>query len=200
MPRESLSGKIGFLDRFLVLPPKVRACGLQNAITLSLHTLPEKMRMGILTFDIEQARRIFDHAAVASRHRVTVEQLYDPALYTDGKITIQDDGRPDDANLDFSLVPPQVFLVKQDGVYLESAGLPALTAMGLDIRAYAEGCNPRHDVDWAEIAHTLLGHSDLTMPIPVQWFSDFTERMPLSRKFTLEVTGATISSPRPPRE
>jgi hypothetical protein len=97
-----------------------------------------------LHFDAALVQRLFDHSKAAARRLPTMDQLFDARYRRDRThLVATDQGPPawpvaDD--IDPALIPPGLWLVGDDGVYLMSNGDPAALASGEDeeiVFAYA---------------------------------------------------------------
>ncbi len=92
------------------------------------------------------------------------------------------------------LPEPSLFLVKDEGVYLMSAGLPAdllHPTLPKQVVVYAEGCHPDLDTDWYETARDVMGGDDSSEPIPTKLFTDAL-RDPRAKRIRLILTKRTV--------
>ena len=101
--------------------------------------------MGLLKFDYDEVRELYDHALSCEEFKGAYGQKPVPSL----------------------------FLVHDQGVYLMSAGIPHLpnTAGKPESSkvAYAEGCSPDDD-DWWDEARRLVGGDDFAEVLPLNLF------------------------------
>lgn len=106
-------------------------------------------RSTILEFNYRQVQRLIEHAKTAKDHRLTMGQ---------------------------KSARPELWLVKDDGVYLMSNGLPALMPdEGSENRTnfvvYADGFRP-DDPDSYELARCFLGGDDFIEALSLEMFEN----------------------------
>lgn len=106
-----------------------------------------------LTFDLDQVRPLVEHARASKKW---------------GK-TYGDDGP----------ARPALWLVKDEGIYLMSNGIPPKLADGtvaapyqVGLVAYARGFDPteRDRMEVWDDAHEAVGGDDFADPLPIDWF------------------------------
>ena len=125
----------------------------------------------ILTFKTAEVALAVQNAKAAIRHRATFGEQYNPAYHKGGKVKKDASGFPDSRNIDPSLIPASLWLVKDEGVYLMSNA--AFTdGMGEAVLAYAAECNPATlDFEtWYSNARDIMGGDDCAESLPLAWF------------------------------
>lgn len=112
---------------------------------------------GVLWFNVGEARRLIDFSLTAPRRKANFAQAFDPRFAKDGvesdRLSLGDDGlllhplKPDE--IDGSLIPAGLWLVKDSGCYLMSnaADLPVDASTGSLPVAYARGLDSKADAD-----------------------------------------------------
>lgn len=135
-----------------------------------------------LTFSVGEVRRLLDHTLAAAEHRPSFAELFDPLCHKGGKIKHTDGSTdcPDSENIDQTMVPAGLWLVKDQGVYLMSNGSPGFLKEGQDPSAkfpshfvsYADEANPKTVEDWWEVSRAIMGGDDCVVPLPAKVFSD----------------------------
>ena len=129
-----------------------------------------------LHFDLAQVRQLLDHSRTATERSPSLEQLYEGRFRRDGKdadlnnLTAANFPTADD--VDPARIPPGLWLVGDQGVYLMSNGRPALLVDPADSRhvvAHAVEANPGAGVDaWWDVKRAAFGGDDgvvfLTLP------------------------------------
>ena len=105
-------------------------------------------------------------------------------------------GWPDRGNLDDALIPAALHLVKDQGVYLMSNGIPVLPKSdgkpGSEV-AYAREASPTvmDFDDWYENAGRIMGGDDSVTALPVEMFVE--ELKKAASVIRLKVTSRAIS-------
>lgn len=106
--------------------------------------------MADLAFDPAAVRRIVAHAKAAPRHAAAFDEA----------------GKPG----------PAVVLVKDEGIYLMSNGLPRDLAStgGRSFVAYAQGFDPtaQNRLDVWDRARDAVGGDDFAEHLPIEWFEE----------------------------
>lgn len=125
----------------------------------------------ILTFITAEVAQVVADALAAKELRTNFEDLYNPAFHKGGVIKKDARGFPDSDNIDHSKVPPALWLVGDQGVYLMSNAKFA-EGQKRAILAYAEECNPgKLEFDeWYENKRYLFGGDDGGVTLPIEWF------------------------------
>lgn len=121
-----------------------------------------------LHFDLALARRLLDHSKASTERSPTYDQLYDGQFRRDGKDADLDklsaDNFPTAADVDPAKVPPGLWLVGDNGIYLMSNGLPALRPeqeRSANVVAYAAEADPKTNPDgWWEVKRSAFGGDD----------------------------------------
>lgn len=127
-----------------------------------------------LTFKLEELIPLVEASRNATLHQATFEQLYDKKLHIGGVIKYDAHGFPMPDSLDYSKVPPALWLVKDQGVYLMgSQRLERELAPGESVPvAYALECDPTtlsFDI-WWNAANETCGGDDFCEALPLNWF------------------------------
>lgn len=135
------------------------------------------------------------HARTCVQHRPTFAQSQDPAFHKGGKVKRDFYGFPDQENVDKSLIPPALWLVKDHGIYLMSNGFPRKLLHPNDessqgLVAYALGFDPEQNPDWYQRLGILEG-DDFCSGIAVDFFSNATK--PGKRFVHLNITKTHIA-------
>lgn len=123
--------------------------------------------MGTLEFDGDDVREIFEHSRDSKQHRGVYGSKPEPAL----------------------------ILVHDEGVYLMSAGLPALPRpeqKGNKV-VYAKGCHPQLDEDWYAEAQDLVGGDDFAEALPLSMFESIFALDLQGINITLKLTATQIT-------
>ena len=143
-------------------------------------------------FDSAEVAAQVRHALRSPQHRPTFCELNDPKLHKGGVVKIGEHGFPDAENLDLAKVPPALWLVKDQGIYLMSNGTPRflLDPDDTDLYArgrvaYAHGFNPALNTDWYDRLGILAG-DDFSAALPVSLFAK--AEAPETRSIFLSVT------------
>lgn len=140
--------------------------------------------MAILTFSAADIRELVTHTKAAAQRRPSYAESLNPAFHTDGKT--------DDAK-----IPPGLWLVKDDGIYLMSNGTPYPRRSATDDRArvaYAAEANPDEmspEAAW-NAARALLGGGDFVQALPLDMF-EWLLASPRVKKLKLRITEKAIS-------
>jgi len=125
-------------------------------------------------FAVQDVLPLVDHALSAESHQPTYDQLGDPRFRLDGDDLLSDDHPNIDKfkedQIDATLLPPALILVKDRGLYLLSSGRPGLqdSSDPTGIRqhvVYAFGCNPDVNDDWYEFVRMGCGGDDFAIPL-----------------------------------
>ena len=121
---------------------------------------------GTLTFPIAAIAAIARHAVEAREHSHGYDVLFDPAFHKGGKV-VEKDGWPDKDNIDKAKLRPALELVKDQGVYVMSNGLPALPVGDGSNVAYAEEANPKKLAfdTWWDNARRIMGGDDTVITL-----------------------------------
>lgn len=151
---------------------------------------------GIIHFNVGEVRVLIAHTLAAPSHSPSYEDLFNPKYHKGGKV-LKKDGWPDGNNIDESLLPAGLFLVKDQGAYLMSSGKPGLQkpdGKG-SVVAYAAEVNPEklEFDDWYEAARRIFGGDDCVITLPVEMFQHAVEGKNDTDTFTLKVTKRSIS-------
>lgn len=131
---------------------------------------------GTLTFNKDEVAKLVAHAKAAITHKPSYEDLFNAAYHRGGVIK-EKNGWPDSDNLDDSLLPAALHLVKDQGVYLMSNGLPFLPKSdgksGSEV-AYAREATPNamNFDDWWSNAQRIMGGDDCVITLPVEMFEE----------------------------
>ena len=118
---------------------------------------------GKLTFKVGDICPLYEHSLHAQEQGATFADLYEAKFHRGGVIKKRDDGLPDAANIDRSLIPASLLLVGDDGIYFMSNGLPPLPAPdgSPNLVVYAKECDPRRDPDgWYDVKRRIRGGDD----------------------------------------
>ncbi|MGU5559216.1 DUF3085 domain-containing protein [Aeromonas hydrophila] len=156
--------------------------------------------MSIISFKIQEVKKLVDELKAAQAYSVTTEDLFNPAMYPDG-IPRDEQGRskqeagelfwPSSNRIDQRKVKPVLMLVGDHGLYLitnaKAEGSPA--SRGTVI--YAAGCNPELDADFYENKCELFGDSDGSISLPMEWADWAIQNK--KRTFRLKITRDSIS-------
>jgi hypothetical protein len=125
-------------------------------------------KMHIITFDIQKLAALAKHAMDAPEHSYGYDILFLPQYHRGGTVVKKDDGWPDKDNIDKSKLTPALILVKDQGIYFMSNGVPALPrAEGDSHVVYANECNP-HAMpfeEWYQAGRTIMGGDDTVMTL-----------------------------------
>jgi hypothetical protein len=121
-----------------------------------------------LHFDLALVRQLLDHSTAANERSSSLEQLYEGRFRRDGKEADLDnltaDNFPTADDVDPAKIPPGLWLVGDQGVYLMSNGRPALLVDADDTRhvvAHAAEANPGTGLDsWWGVKRAAFGGDD----------------------------------------
>ena len=155
---------------------------------------------GRLTFTVDDnLRAIIAHARTASQRKPSYEQLYDEDLLKDGC----EPGYSD--SIDHDKIPPCLWLVKDDGVYLMSNGTPGLPGAGSrpNLVVYAKEADPIHDPDGSyDNARRIAGGDDFVEAIEIDVFASAIEQGAEAILFDISDDSMSISVilPKPVRK
>jgi hypothetical protein len=120
-----------------------------------------------LSFKTADFLPIHEHAKGSSDFRLSFSDLADKSLLKAGE-TMPKRGWAEESQIDKSKIGPRILLVKDQGCYLMSAGIPALTGTGTaNAVAYAEGLGP--DCDYEDL-RCACGGDDFAEPLPLSMF------------------------------
>ncbi len=121
-----------------------------------------------LHFDLALVQRLLDHSKAATERRPSLDQLYEGRFRRDGQdadlenITAANFPTMDD--VDPARIPPGLWLVGDQGVYLMSNSRPPLLVDAADTRnvtAHAAETSPAADPDgWWEVKRAAFGGDD----------------------------------------
>ncbi|MDU4190153.1 MULTISPECIES: DUF3085 domain-containing protein [Aeromonas] len=156
--------------------------------------------MSIISFKIQEVKKLVDELKAAQAYSVTTEDLFNPAMYPDG-VPRDEHGRskqeagelfwPSSNRIDQSKVKPVLMLVGDHGLYLitnaKAEGSPA--SRGTVI--YAAGCNPKLDDDFYENKCELFGDNDGSIRLPMEWADWAIQNK--KRTFRVKITRDSIS-------
>lgn len=150
---------------------------------------------GTLTFDKNEVAKRVAHAKAAKTHSPSCEDLFN-AAYHRGGVVREKNGWPDSSNIDKALIPAALHLVKDQGVYLLSNGLPILPKSdgkpGSEV-VYAREASPvaLDFDDWYENAARIMGGDDSVTTLPVEMFEEeLSKAAPVIR---MKVTSKAIA-------
>lgn len=107
-------------------------------------------------------RRIYEHSKVSKKHKPTVDQTYQGEYRFDGKTLDSEEvymNPPTAADVDFTKIPPGLWLVGGKGVFLMSNGAPGLI-LGSGpghVVAHAIEADPLLGSNWRDITKRLFG-------------------------------------------
>ena len=130
-----------------------------------------------LVFDIEGVRRCVRHASRCTRHTPAFADYENPAFYPHNRVPYLVDPqtgaqRIDSGQIDTQRVPPALWIVKDDGIYIVSNGMPKMP--GEDpahpsrmFVVYARGFDPDTDPDVHGAACAAAGGDDFAEPIEI---------------------------------
>ena len=130
-----------------------------------------------LVFDIDGVRQCVQHAMNSDRHTPAFADYDNPAFYPRGRVPYIVDPqtgsrRVDSEKIDTRRVPPALWIVKDDGIYLVSNGFPKMP--GRDpahpsrmFVVYARGFNPDVDPDVHDAACAAAGGDDFAEPVEI---------------------------------
>lgn len=111
-------------------------------------------------FQPEAVLRLVEHALGTPQHFPADHDLEDGSIYHGGSVIRLASGKPDYRAIDLGIVAPALMLIKDQGVYLMSNGLPILRDPDFpddpdaSLVVYADGCDPR-DPAWVDRAGSL---------------------------------------------
>lgn len=150
---------------------------------------------GRLTFRVGDLRPLYEHSLHAKEQGATFADLYEPKFHRGSAIKKRDDGLPDAANIDRSLIPASLLLVGDDAIYFMSNGLPSLPAPdgGPNRVVYAQECDPRQDPDgWYDAKRRIWGGDDSGERLELSMFRRLME-WPDDAIFTVSVSTKRIA-------
>lgn len=150
--------------------------------------------MAKLYFTLAEVLPILEHAGAAQAHRPSLGQTCEKEFWKPGA-TPGDYGFMPHEGMDMSKIPPQLFLVKDQGCYLMSAGNPGLKkSEGSDshVVTYAFGCDPDKDEDWYDTCHDKCGGDDFGEALPVSMFRAAIADKPTAKKLVITLLKRSI--------
>lgn len=121
---------------------------------------------GTLTFPIDALARLAQHAVDSREFTHGYDVLFDAAHHKGGKI-VEKDGWPDKDNIDKSTLKPALMLVKDQGVYMMSNGIPAPPRDNDQHVVYATEADPKalpFDT-WYESGRRIMGGDDTVITL-----------------------------------
>jgi hypothetical protein len=111
--------------------------------------------MARLVFNGAEVRKLFEHAQASKEHSPTFGMMMDPKCHKEG-VKLPKDGEPNSDQIDYGKVPAHLKLVKDDGVYLMSSGIPGLKGVEAHNHVvYAKGFG--RDADWDTVRAAMGG-------------------------------------------
>jgi len=134
--------------------------------------------MNTLIFSLVELQPILEHARNAPKTMLTMADRANESLAKPGAQPDQF-GLYDSEDIDVSLLQPSFLLVKDEGVYIMSAGDPRqLIEEGSQrsLVAYAQGLHPGN-AGWYDRAVAICGGDDFGERIEVQEIDDLVARM-----------------------
>ena len=130
--------------------------------------LPDSVR----TFDVPagEVAALLAHARRCAEHRPTFAQMFEGRYRKDGRdIPYDAPHSPRQDEVDLSKIPPAVWLVKDEGVYLMSNGLPLdKDENGRTRVVYLPGFHPEKDEGWHQHASEVFGGDDFAVALPAE--------------------------------
>lgn len=156
---------------------------------------------GILTFNVGEVRRLYEHSRSSKDHTPSYGHLFEGQYYKGGEVLCEDgsvyDGTnwPSGESIDYSLIPACLILVGDQGVYLMSNGTPPqLIKEGENARvvAYARECDPTRNDHWHDAKVSIFGGDDGSDPLPIDMFANILSTKKDSDTFRLCITAKTI--------
>ena len=152
---------------------------------------------GTLTFKASEVRRLMEHSKAAKQHRPSYKDLYNPEYHLGGKILTKN-GWPDSDNIDHSKIPAGLLLVKDQGVYILSNGLPPLLVEGetRNVVAYAKEADPTDGSDdWWDAGREIMGGDDCVETLSLTMFEPVLEVLENDGELKIKITETEISIP-----
>lgn len=149
---------------------------------------------GTLTFKVKEVRRLVEHSKASKEHSPSYEDLFNPEYHKGGKV-IDNNGWPDSNNIDHSKIPAGLLLVKDQGVYLLSNGMPPLLVREGEKRqvvAYAKEANPTMCEDWWEAGREIMGGDDCAESLPLSMFETIMDSLHDDGEIKISVTETHI--------
>ena len=121
-----------------------------------------------LHFDLAVTQRLLDHSKAATERSPTCDQLYEGRFRRDGKDADLDnlsaDNFPTAEDVDPAKIPPGLWLVGDQGIYLMSNGQPSLrpeVGDSLNIVSHAPEADPRVNPEgWWDAKQAAFGGDD----------------------------------------
>lgn len=148
-----------------------------------------------LYFPIAELLPILDHAEAAPAQSVSFSQMFDKTLWKPGTVPA-DGGYCRTEDIDQSKLKPQIFIVKDDGVYIMSAGQPRqLIAQGEKrcVVSYADGCDPDKNPDCWEHVRALCGGDDFGLDVPTALLRQAISRKPAAKRLCVSLGKRAVS-------
>jgi len=188
---------ITYPDEFFLETP-----GLSERLTHLLRlkkTQPIKPPAGLirpvgkleLRFDLPDVLGLADHACRSVEHRPATVHYHDKRLWINAEAgyTPREIQSMRGRHVDSRKIPPALDLVRDDGIYLMSNGIPVQREpCGRSSKvAYADGFDPLNDERWEEFARAYLGRKDFSLPVPLSWIRRAQSRS--SKSLTLIIDG-----------
>ncbi|MND15822.1 hypothetical protein D3C80_60560 [compost metagenome] len=156
--------------------------------------------MSIISFKIQEVKKLVDELKAAQAYSATTEDLFNPAMYPDG-VPRDEHGRskqeagelfwPSSNRIDQSKVKPVLMLVGDHGLYLITNAKAEGTPASRGTVVYAAGCNPKLDDDFYENKCDLFGGDDGSVSLPMEWAEWAIQNK--KRTFRLKSTRGSIS-------
>lgn len=144
-----------------------------------------------LTFSVNEVAPLVTEALVAKQHRCSYGDLYEPAYHKGGKVKLDEHGFPDHDNIDQDKVPPMLWLVYDQGIYL-MPNTPFAEGQKTANLAYAAECNPQKMAfdEWWEAKQHLVGGDDGVESLPIEMIREALRNAKAAgkKKFRLELT------------
>jgi hypothetical protein len=166
-----------------------------SAISLELSSRggrkSKEIEMTRLTFSVKEVAPLVAEALAAKNHRCSYGDLYEPAYHKGGAVKLDEHGFPDPDNIDQDKVPPMLWLVYDQGIYL-MPNTPFAEGQQTANLAYAAECNPRKmEFDtWRDAKQELVGGDDGVESLPVEMIRQTLLKAEAAgkKKFCLELT------------
>lgn len=149
--------------------------------------------------DMELLRKLVDHVKTSPDRSIGSDDLFDPKYHKGGVIKNDENGWPLQDNIDMDKVPPALFLVKDQGVYLMSSGIPNLkdpkaNDENRSLVLYADGLNPEKNEfdDWWNKAIDIMGGDDCCISLEISFFEKALRNK--ADKVIIAVTPSQVSA------
>lgn len=147
-----------------------------------------------LIFSLVALRPILDHARAAPGQSITYAHRMDATVWKKGATPVN--GVVSAEDVDAAKLTPALFLAKDHGVYLMSAGIPWQLAPDGGERSvvvYADGMHPDHDPDWYDTAHSAVGGDDFAETLPVAGIDAMLAQFPDATTLCINLTRTRLS-------